>query len=111
MSKLRVDLITPEMIEGLANVVGIAAESGKYPERSWENDPTYTYMKHISSAFRHLLALMKGEDIDDDGFLHSEHLMTRAGMLVTMQRRGRIDLDDRPQVIRQLDGYHDEDLR
>lgn len=95
-NKLRVDLIAPEMIEAIAEVMGIAAESGKYPERSWETDPKYTYMKHIASILRHTLAVMKGEDIDDDGLLHADHIATRGGMLATMQRRKRIDLDDRP---------------
>ncbi len=95
--KLRLDLVPPEATEAIARVAGQACESGKYPERNWEQG--MDWLRQYGSAQRHLLAWMKGEDNDaDTGLPHLEHALTRIGFLVTYARRD-IGRDDRPHQL------------
>jgi hypothetical protein len=90
--KLRVDLVTPEMIEALATVLTYGAK--KYADRNWEKG--IPYMVSVGAALRHLLQFLKNNDIDEEsGLQHIEQAFLNLGMIVTQKRRNRTDLDDR----------------
>lgn len=92
--KVRLDLITPEMTEGIGTVLTKGAQ--KYAERNWENGMAWT--KVIASLKRHLLELEKGDDFDrETGLLHVNHILCNAGFLATYYRT-HPELDDRPRT-------------
>jgi hypothetical protein len=92
--KLRLDLLPPEAIEGLASIVTYGAE--KYADRDWEKGDKY--MTTYASLQRHLLAFHKGIDIDEEsGLSHLHHAMANIAFLITYQDRG-IGEDDRPVI-------------
>lgn len=93
--KLRMDLITPEMMIGLAKVLDYGTK--KYADRNWEKG--IPFMTSVASILRHLTAFIQGIDTDEEsGLLHIEQVMTNAGFIVTQMHRGRIDLDNRPNT-------------
>lgn len=66
----------------------------KYGYYNWTNGLAYTRI--ISAMFRHMLAIMRGEDTDpESGRSHAAHIRCCAGMLIKFQKDGRKDLDDR----------------
>lgn len=83
--KLKVHLITPEMIEALTEVLMHGA--AKYGERNFElgMDPVRLW----DAAQRHMWAHMAGEILDEDSKLpHLWHAFTSLGMAITLIRRG-----------------------
>ena len=90
--KLRLDLIPPEALEGLAEVLGFGAK--KYANRNWEKG--MDWMRIYASLQRHLLAFHKGIDVDEEsGLKHLHHALTNLTFLVTYQDRD-IGKDNRP---------------
>jgi hypothetical protein len=84
--KLRVDLITPEMKEGLAKVLGFG--SRHYGDRNWEQGVPVDQL--LAAAERHMMKHLKGELNDEhSGLLHLEHALTNIGMAVTLIKRGK----------------------
>lgn len=84
--KLRMDLITPEMLESMAEVLTMGSK--KYGDRNWEQgiDPDRLY----AACMRHLNTWRKGTDLDDEsGLHHVKHAMVNLGMLVTFIERGK----------------------
>lgn len=76
--KLRYDLINPQALEGLVKVFTFGAQ--KYAPRNWEKGMAWS--KVIASLKRHLAAIEKGEDIDQEsGFLHADHLQWNSHVL------------------------------
>lgn len=91
--KIRTDLLPPEAIESIAE--GLTYGASKYADRNWEKGLPYQTI--IGSILRHLLSIMHGDDIDNEsGLPHHVHLITNAAFLTTFAKRGRKDLDDRP---------------
>ena len=89
--KLRLDLVPPEAIEALAEVIGYGAE--KYDENDWRKGDKYSTT--YASLQRHLLAWYKGIDNDDEsGMNHLHHAITNIAFLVTYSKNG-IGTDDR----------------
>lgn len=83
--KLRLDLVPPEAIEALAEVIGYGAE--KYDENDWMKGDKYSTT--YASLQRHLLAWYKGIDNDDEsGMSHLSHAITNIAFLITYDRRG-----------------------
>lgn len=71
--------------------------NGKYPDI--DGKPNYQggirLTRLIDSMLRHLLALMKHEDVDpDSGFDHAAHILCNLAMFWWM-RQNRKDMDDR----------------
>lgn len=71
---------------------------GKYPDRP-DGSPNFKAgirtTRFLDSIFRHLLALLSGEDLDpDSGFDHAGHLLCNLAMF-WWTREHRRDLDDR----------------
>lgn len=76
--KLRYDLIHPKAQEGLVKV--LTAGSVKYSPRNWEKGMPWTEV--IASSKRHLAAIERGEDYDEEsGLLHADHLQCNSHFL------------------------------
>ena len=76
--KTRHDLIPPFAQEQYAIV--LTKGSVKYAERNWEQGMKWS--KVIASMERHLQAIKKGEDFDNEtGLLHAAHVMCNAAFL------------------------------
>lgn len=76
--KLRYDLIHPIAERGLVEV--LTAGSKKYSDRNWEKGMAWS--KVIASLKRHLAAIERGEDYDEEtGKLHADHLQCNAHFL------------------------------
>lgn len=78
--KLRFDLITPESIEGMAEVLTFGAT--KYKPNSWQNVEN-GIDKHYASLMRHTIEWRKGEKLDKETKLHHmKHIMTNAMFII-----------------------------
>lgn len=76
--KLRVDLVPPSAITGIAEVLGFGAQ--KYAPNNWKKGMAWS--KVSSSLQRHLLAFLEGEDRDkESGLLHIDHVLCNAAFL------------------------------
>ncbi len=97
--KSRIDLIPPEFILALGDVLGDACSPGpdgtppKYDERNWELG--FDWGRAYAAAQRHLLAWAMGEDTNPDtGLSHLAHAATNMAFLIAFARRG-VGRDDR----------------
>ena len=76
--KLRMELIPPEAIEALAEVITYGAN--KYSDDNWKK---VSKDRYIGALMRHLNAYRKGELYDDEsGLTHMAHILTNAAFLV-----------------------------
>jgi len=92
--KRRLDLIPPEAIHALGDVLTFGA--GKYADRNWEKG--FAWGRSIAALQRHLYAWMGGEDVDPEtGLSHMAHVLCNAVFLVTFEARGA-GTDDRARV-------------
>lgn len=91
--KLRVDLLDPEFLEGVADVLTFGAK--KYNDHNWKLG--FKWSRLIAATGRHLLAIMRREDIDpESGKPHVYHLGCSV-MFLAWHMKHRRDLDDRYQ--------------
>lgn len=84
--KSRLDLIPPEALFAMAEVLGFGAN--KYGDRNWELgiDPDRLY----AALQRHLWAWWGGEEEDEESLLpHLWHALAGISMLITLQQRGK----------------------
>lgn len=89
--KLRVDLLDPLALEGIARVLEFGAI--KYAPHNWRGGIHYSRL--IGAALRHLFAIIRGEDIDpESGLPHIDHLGC-CWMFLSNMMKTRPDLDDR----------------
>ena len=89
--KLRVDLLDPLALDGLAKVLGFGAV--KYAAHNWRGGISYSRL--IGAALRHLFAILRGEDNDpESGLPHVDHLGC-CWMFLSNMMKTRKDLDDR----------------
>ena len=90
--KLRLDLIPPEAIDALGEVLTYGAD--KYEPYNWAKGLKFSRV--YGAALRHLNAYWKGEDVDSEsGIDHLKHALTNLAFLVSYSERGMIELDDR----------------
>jgi len=76
--KLRMELIPPEAIEALAEVITYGAN--KYSDDNWKK---VSKDRYIGALMRHLNAYRKGELYDDEsGLTHMAHILTNAAFLI-----------------------------
>ena len=76
--KLRMELIPPEAIEALAEVITYGAN--KYNDDNWKK---VSKDRYIGALMRHLNAYRKGELYDDEsGLTHMAHILTNAAFLI-----------------------------
>lgn len=91
--KSRVDLIPPEAIFALGDVLGFGAT--KYKPRNWERG--INYGRVFGAAMRHMWAWWRGEQNDPEtGMSHLWHALTCITFLVAYESRGMDQFDDRP---------------
>jgi hypothetical protein len=84
--KLPVELVPPEMIEAVAEVMDFGRQ--KYTEDGWKLVPD-AYRRFTASALRHIYAILRGELIDEDsGKPHVYHFACDAGFLCYFHKRG-----------------------
>ena len=82
--KPRMDLISPEMMTSLGEV--LAHGAAKYGAGNWEAGAEYS--RYFAAAQRHLWAWQSGEDIDEEsGLPHLSHAMCCLMFLLTYQAR------------------------
>lgn len=82
--KLRLDLIPPEVIRALGEVLTYGA--GKYGDRNWEKGISEDRL--YAALQRHLLAWREGKANDEESGLSSlAHALCNLAMLVTFERR------------------------
>jgi hypothetical protein len=94
-SKIPLDLLDPEYLEGVGRVLGFGAR--KYDRNNWRNGISYSRL--IAATLRHTIAINKGEDIDpESGELHAYHLGCCSMFLASMINH-RKDLDDRYKIV------------
>jgi len=90
--KLRMDLIPPEAVTALAEVLAYGAK--KYGDRNWEKGIRYSRV--FAAVQRHLWAWWRGEDVDEESKLgHLQHALCGLAFLVTYEELGMIHMDDR----------------
>lgn len=85
--KVRLDLVTPEFIEEVGQVLTFGAE--KYPANSWQKIPD-AINRYYAAALRHLTAWRKGEKNDDEsGLSHLSHAACNMMFLMWLDERGK----------------------
>lgn len=90
-NKPPMDLIDPDFLIGLANVLGFGAK--KYDRWNWKKGIALSRL--ISAAYRHLTSINNNEDLDKEtGLQHAFHLAACA-MFLAHTIKNRKDLDDR----------------
>jgi len=84
-NKPRVDLVLPETIIGMAEVLTIGV--AKYKANSWQNVVEGEDV-HYAALLRHLLAWKMGERFDKETKLsHMKHVLTNAMFLLYHEKR------------------------
>lgn len=82
--KNRLDLIEPEFIEGVGEVLTFGAD--KYEENSWQSVENGEN-RYYGAAMRHLLAYRKGEKLDpESGLSHLHHVACNMMFLAHWER-------------------------
>lgn len=89
--KIRVDLLDPEWLEGVGNVLTFGAR--KYAAHNWRGGIQYSRL--IGALLRHLIAIMRGEDIDPESGCQHIHHLSCCAMFLSWHLTHRKDLDDR----------------
>lgn len=89
--KPRMDLLDPQALEGLANVLAFGAS--KYAAHNWRGGISYSRL--LGASLRHTFAILRGEDVDSEsGLPHVDHLGC-CWMFLSNMMKTRPDLDDR----------------
>lgn len=85
------DLLDPLALEGLAAVLAFGAN--KYAAHNWRGGLAYSRL--IAALFRHLFAVLRGQDLDEEsGLPHIDHVGC-CWMFLSNMMKTRPDLDDR----------------
>jgi hypothetical protein len=81
--KLRLDLLPPEAIRAMAQVLTMGAD--KYGPNQWRGVEMHRYE---AAMLRHWLAWKEGEALDrESGLSHLAHLLCNAAFLVALEGR------------------------
>lgn len=89
--KPMVDLLDVEWLLGTAQVLTFGAK--KYDKHNWRKGISYTRL--LAAALRHLFAIMRGEDVDEESGLKHVHHLSCCIMFLSYMMDHRPDLDDR----------------
>ena len=93
--KLRMELLSPTSIEGLAQVLTFGAK--KYEDRNWEKGIAWSRV--YGALQRHLSAFWGGRDTDyETGLPHLDHAACCIHFLQHYARHNE-EFDDRPQYL------------
>lgn len=94
--KPRMDLISSLALEELGKVLDYGARVKGYGENNWRKGITWGRL--LGATLRHLVAFMRGEDLDkESGLSHLSHAFTNVMMLIEFFQTRR-DLDDRWRI-------------
>lgn len=100
--KLRVDLVSPEAIKAIAEVMTFGCK--KYAPRNWERGIHYSRI--YASAIRHLLEWFSRNDVDPESNInHLKHALWNVAALVTYVERDMKEFDDRSNFKQEKDIY------
>jgi len=89
--KLRMDLIPPEAMIALAEVLSMGAN--KYADHNWRKGIEYSRV--LGALERHLADWKMGNRFDDESKLnHMAHVLCNVVFLMTYEREMRDDLND-----------------
>lgn len=89
--KPKLDLLDWQALDGLAKVLSFGAQ--KYEPNLWRDGIVNSRL--VASLLRHISAIQRGEDIDDEsGLPHIDHLGC-CWMFLSNNYKNRPDLDDR----------------
>lgn len=89
--KPRYDLLPPELLNAVAEILGYGAR--KYADRNWEKGMSWGRV--FSACMRHMWAWARGEDKDpESGYPHLWHAACNIAFLITYSER-KIGTDDR----------------
>lgn len=81
--KLRLDLLPPEAIRALGNILSHGAE--KYGPNTWRG---VSIERYEAAMLRHWLAWKEGETIDpESGLPHLAHMLTNAAFMVGLDKK------------------------
>lgn len=89
--KPRMDLIDADFLEGLAKVLTFGSK--KYAAHNWRGGIAVSRL--IASSYRHLGAVNRGEDIDQESGLPHVYHLACCVMFLSSMLETRPDLDDR----------------
>ena len=91
--KIRMELLSPEALEGTAQVLTFGAK--KYADRNWEKGVKYSRV--FGAVMRHLWAWWKGESLDPEtGLSHLHHAACCIMFLQTYEARNMEEFNDKP---------------
>jgi hypothetical protein len=91
--KLRLDLVEPTFLEGMAEVLRWGAK--QYGDDNWKKGSNWRRIG--ASALRHFVKWFRGQDVDEEtGINHLYHCAVNLMFLAHFQRKG-IGKDDRPK--------------
>ncbi len=89
--KARIELIAPELIEGVADILTFGA--AKYGDRNWEKGMSWSRV--FGAAMRHMWAWWRGEQLDrETGKPHLWHAACCLMFLIAFEER-KSGTDDR----------------
>ena len=91
--KNRVDLVPPELIEGIGWILTFGAK--KYDDHNWRKGIKYSRV--LGALMRHLMAYSRGEKIDpESGMPHLWHMGCNLAFLITFDAHPKIyqEFDD-----------------
>ena len=96
--KPRYDLLPPEALAGLADILGYGA--AKYAPHNWRKGMDWSRV--FAAAQRHVWAFWTGEDLDpESGLPHIDHAMCCLAFLSAYQKAG-LGTDDRNNLLESL---------
>jgi|TARA_R110000744_G_C19165459_1_gene541008 hypothetical protein len=93
--KPRIDLIPPQAIIDIAEVLTYGAE--KYEAHNWRDNDGLAYSRLYAAAQRHMLAFWGGQTADEDsGFPHLAHAACCIIFLMSYEAENNGDDDRHP---------------
>lgn len=94
--KPRWELLPYDAVEGAVKILTFGAV--KYSARNWENG--IMFGRVFGAIMRHLWKWWQGENLDlETGMSHLDHALCELLFLIAYEKRGMVQLDDRPKPV------------
>lgn len=94
VTKIRYDLVPPEVIHALAETLTINCENGRYPERDWEGGRSWA--GEFAAVMRHMWKWWNPRvpNVDEEtGLSHLYHAVTRLSFLIAYEEQEKYRVD------------------
>lgn len=93
--KCRLDLLPPDVMRGIADVMAYGAKQQGRDEWDWLNGTEWS--KYYGAAQRHINKFADGEDLDESGLCHLDHAIASLMILSAYYKRklGNDDIEYR----------------